>query len=231
MTVETNFHIIRAIAGAIARPSATFKTISNDPDRYLASSVAIFAAVCLVSAMPFTDVWFGQVDDAFRGLDGGVEAYARSLVSTVLQNFVIIAVIFWVGSRYGGNRKFRNVFPVLSYCLISVMVWSVVVAAGTQFANELLGFAYDDRPSAEITLSPSFALDFAGGFAPLIIPYALVASLMAWFFVLFVKAIKASHGFGTRKSIGVLVLAAGAAYALVVASGILQSLLWPPVWH
>ena len=131
MTVETNFHIIRAIAGAIARPSATFKTISNDPDRYLASSVAIFAAVCLVSAMPFTDVWFGQVDDAFRGLDGGVEAYARSLVSTVLQNFVIIAVIFWVGSRHGGNRKFRNVFPVLSYCLISVMVWSVVVAAGT----------------------------------------------------------------------------------------------------
>ena len=45
-----------------------------------------------------------------------------------------------------------------------------------------------------------------------------------------VKAIKISHGFGTRKSIGVLALALLAAYALTIALGILQALFLPPVW-
>ena len=48
-----------AIAGTIARPSAAFRTISNAPDRYLASSVAIFAGVCLLSALPSVGIWLG----------------------------------------------------------------------------------------------------------------------------------------------------------------------------
>lgn len=222
--------VLCAIVGAIARPNATFGTISHNPDRYLASSVAIFAAVCLVSALPLHNVWSEPDDDALRGFDGGVGTYARSLVSPVLTNFLIIAVIFWVGSRYGGNRKFRNIFPVLSYCLIPIMVGAAVTPVGTQLFEDLLAFTHDDMPGTDPGLSPSYAPDFAGGTAVLLIHNAFAVFFGAWLFVLFVKAIKASHGFGTRKSIGVLALALLAAYALTIALGILQALFLPPVW-
>ena len=216
--------VLCAIVGAIARPNATFRTISHDPDHYLASSVAIFAAVCLVSALPLPNAWFEPDDDVFRGFDGGVGTYARSLISAVLTNLLTIAVIFWVGSRYGGNRKFRNIFPVLPYCLIPIMVGAVVTPVGTQLFEDLLAFTHDDMSGTDPGLSPSYALDFAGGTAISLIHNASAVFLGAWVFVLFVKAIKISHGFGTRKSIGVLALALLAAYALTTALGILHAL-------
>ena len=222
--------VLCAIVGAIARPNATFGTISHDPDRYLASSVAIFAAVCLVSALPLHNVWSELDDDALRGFDGGVGTYARSLVSSVLTNFLIIAVIFWVGSRHGGNRKFRNIFPVLSYCLIPIMVGAAVTPVGAQLFEYLLAFTHDDMSGTDPGLSPSYALDFASGTAIHLIRSAPAVFFGAWFFVLLVKAIKISHGFGTRKSVGVLALALLAAYALAIALGILQALFLPPVW-
>ena len=48
----------------------------------------------------------------------------NQLIHSVLSNFLIIAIVFWVGSRYFGGRKFKNVFPVLSYCLIPVTLGS-----------------------------------------------------------------------------------------------------------
>ena len=72
--------------------------------------------------------------------------------------------MFWVGSRYGGNRKFKNVFPVLSYCLIPVTLGGVVTLAGTQLFGDLVS-SYDDMLG---TNSPSFALGFGGGVISLI---------------------------------------------------------------
>ena len=69
----------------------------------------------------------------------------------------------------------------------------------------------------------SYRLDFSGGSDRLILHNAIVFSLLAWVFALFVKAIKISHGFGTEKSIGVLALAIGAAYALVVVRGTINA--------
>ena len=134
--------VLYAIVGVIARPTTTFRAISNDPDRYVASSAAIFAAVCLVSALPLTSVWPGPDSGIFDGFDSAVLAYAKSLIGFVLSNFLIIAIVFWVGSRYGGNRKFKNVFPVLSYCLIPVTLGGVVTAAGTHLFVDLLVFPH-----------------------------------------------------------------------------------------
>ena len=223
MTTKTNFHIMHAITGVIARPGATFKIISHDPDRYLVSSVAIFATVCLVSTISVNNIWFEQDNGIFRGFDDDGVWYARSLISIALQNFLIIAVIFWVGSRYGGNCKFRNVFPVLAHCLISIMIVTVVITAGMQFADELLAFMYGGNPYGDTGSLPSYRLEFSGGSDRLILYNAIVFSLLAWVFALFVKAIKISYGFGTEKSIGVLALAIGAAYALAVVHGTINA--------
>ena len=110
-----------AIAGTIRRPNATFMTISHDPGSYLASSVAIFAIVCLVSALSSTIPWFES--DSDDGLGNGASVYAirpRSMACQFLRNLVFIAAIFWIGGRFGENHKFKDMFPVLSYCLIPV---------------------------------------------------------------------------------------------------------------
>ena len=209
--------VLYAIVGVIARPTAAFRTISNDPDRYVASSAAIFAAVCLVSALPLTNVWSGSDSGIFNGFDSAVLAYAKSLIHFVLSNFLIIAIVFWVGSRYGGNRKFKNVFPVLSYCLIPVTLGGVVTLAGTHLFVDLV-FSYDDMLGTD---SPSFALDFAGLSAIPLIHNSFAVLFLAWAFVLFVKATRISHGFGTGKAVGVLALAAVTTFALANFAGFL----------
>ena len=214
--------VLYAIVGVIARPTATFRAISNDPDRYVASSAAIFAAMCLVSALPLTSVWPGPDSGIFNGFDSAVLAYAKSLIGFVLSNFLIIAIVFWVGSRYGGNRKFKNVFPVLSYCLIPVTLGGVVTLAGTHLFVDLLVFPHGHGSSMSIEL-PNFAFDFAGDAAIFLVRRSFSVIFLAWAFVLFVKATRISHGFGTGKAVGVLALAAVTAYALTIFVGLLAS--------
>ncbi len=214
-----------AVIGTIRRPNATFRAISHNLGRYLASSVAIFAILCLVSALASSILWFTSDSDTLDGLGNGASSYARSLVNAILQNLVFIAAIFWIGCRYGENRKFKDMFPVLSYCLIP-MVFLVVASLGIQLlvlpgymhgGGYLGGGSLDPDPS----MSPSFALDFAGIGTTILIQNAFVAFFMIWAFVLFVKAMKISHGFGTGKAVGIVALAAAAAYALttVLATG------------
>ena len=76
-------------------------------------------------------------------------------------------------------------------------------------------------------LSPSFALDFAGIGTTILIYNALTAFFMIWAFVLFVKAMKVSHGFGTGKAVGVVALTAAAAYAFGAALATLHGLFLP----
>ena len=214
-----------AVIGTIRRPNATFREISQNPGHYLASSVAIFAILYLVSALASSILWFTSDSDTLDGLGNGASSYARSLVNAILQNLVFIAAIFWIGCRYGENRKFKDMFPVLSYCLIPMAVL-VVASLGIQLLvlpGYMHGDGYlgDGSLDPDPSMSPSFALDFAGIGTTILIQNAFVAFFMIWAFVLFVKAMKISHGFGTGKAVGIVALAAAAAYALttVLATG------------
>ena len=226
--------VLRAIAGTMVRPSAIFGALSSDPDRYLASSVAIFAAVCLVSPLPHGVVWFESDGSTFDGFGNGMWTYARSLANAVLANFLLIAAIFWVGSRYGGNRGFKSTFPVLSYCLIPIAVLAAAALVET-YLFDPLGFmhggGYMGGGSLDLELSRSFALGFAGSIGIFLIQSAFAASFMAWSFVLFIKAAKISRGFGTDKAVGVLVPAIAITYALTSVFHIIMGLFLAFAWH
>ena len=125
------------------------------------------------------------------------------------------------------NRKFRgepqkNVFPVLSYCLIPVTLGAVVTVAGTHLFVDLLVFPHGHGSSMSIEL-PNFAFDFAGDTAIFLVRRSFSVIFLAWAFVLFVKATRISHGFGTGKAAGVLALAAVTAFALTIFVGLLAS--------
>lgn len=228
MGIRSNY-VLCAIVGTIARPSTTFRTMFHAPDGYRASSVAIFAAVCLVSALPSTSVWLESDSGIFNGFGNVVLAYAKSFISTVLPNFFIIAAIFWVGTRYGEKLKFRDMFPVLSYCLIPIAVGAAATLIGMHLFDPL-AFMHDDIQDADAGVSPSYALDFTGGTIIYMAQGAFALFFMAWAGVLLVKAIKISHGFGTGKTVGVLALAIALTYAFTIAFGILQTLFLELVW-
>ena len=79
---------------------------------------------------------------------------------------MFIAAIFWIGGRFGENHKFKDMFPVLSYCLIPVafhaaayLGMQLLVPPGYMHGGVYLGGgSLDPDPS----LSPSYGLDFAG---------------------------------------------------------------------
>ena len=79
-------------------------------------------------------------------------------------------------------------------------------------------------------LSPSYALEFAGPSGVILIQTAFMAFFMVWVFVLFVKAMKILHGFGTGKAIGVVALAAAATYLITIAFTILGGIFVPFAW-
>ena len=228
MGIRDNY-VLCTIAGTIARPSATFRTIFYAPDCYRASAVAIFAAVCLVSALPSTSVWLELDSGTSNDFGNVVRAYAKSLIGTVMNNFFIVAAIFWVGVKYGEKLKFRDMFPVLSYCLIPIAVGAAASLIGMHLFDPLV-FMHDDIQDADAGVSPSYALDFAGGTAIHMAQGTFALFFMAWAGVLLVKATKIAHGFGTGKAVGVLAWAIALTYAFTIAFGILQTVFLELVW-
>ncbi len=216
-----------AVMGTVRRPNATFGEISRDPGRYLASSVAVFAIVCLASVLQSATAWF-EPNGAIDNFSDSVW-HAASIVNLAVQNFLIIAMMFWIGGWHGKNRRFKDMFPMLSYCLVPM----VFLAAASPAIDLLdphahmhgVGYLGGGSLDQDPDLSPSPALDFAGGSVIIGIPIAFTAFFMAWAFVLFVKAVKASHGFGTGRAVGVVVLAAAATFALVMALGLATAIL------
>ena len=187
--------------------------------------MAVFAAVCLVSVLPSATVWPESLSATFNGFGIAMWTFTKSLIEIVLRNFLLIAVIFWIGSRYGGNLKFKNVFPALSYCLIPMAVWGAAALAGAHLIVPLQ-LPYDGRTGADAGLSPN-PLGFAGASVIFLIQSSFVLFFMAWSFVLFVKATKMSHGFGTVRAVAVLTLAIAATYALSAAIAILHVFFLP----
>ena len=228
MGIRDNY-VLCAVAGTIARPSATFRTIFYAPDCYRASAVAIFAAVCFVSALPSTNVWLESNSGTSSDFGNVVRAYAKSLISTVLHNFFIVAAIFWVGTRYGEKLKFRNMFPVLSYCLIPGAVGAAATLIGMHLFDPLV-FMHDNMPDTDTGVSPSYALDLTWGTVIHMAQRAFTLFFVAWVWVLLAKATKIAHGFGTVKAVGVLAWAIALTYAFTIAFGILQIVFLELVW-
>ena len=223
--------VLCAIAGTVVRPNATFRTISDFPARYSVSSVVIFAAVCIVSFQSPAIAWLESDGSA---LGDSALPYVRSFIHSAFPNFIFIAVLFWIGGKYGEHRRFKDAFPVLSYCLIPIVFLAVISLGihllGMQAFMHNDGYWVGGSLDQDPDLSPSYALEFAGFAGVVLIRTAFMAFFMVWVFVLFVKAMKISHGFGTGKAVGVVALAAAVTYFVTMTFAILQIIFVPFAW-
>ncbi len=200
-----------ALYGMIVRPGATICRISDDPGRYLVPSVAVFAATIALSVLPLS----GYIGYQMIGAAGGTGLY-NPIADSVISGLLLIAGVFWIGRKWGGNRSLRRAFPALAYCLVPAMLVVLALSVAANLYNfTVLG----------IFSSDGLSLGFNDlGF--LVIQDAAMIFFIGWIFLLHMKAIRILNGFGYARSAAVLALAVLILYAESLAKGLVTVALF-----
>ena len=91
-----------ALYGMIVRPGATLCRISDDPGRYIVPSVAVFAATIALSVLSPS----GYIGYQMIGATSDIALYSP-IANAVISGLLLIAGIFWIGRKWGGNRSYQ----------------------------------------------------------------------------------------------------------------------------
>ena len=201
-----------ALYGMIVRPGATIRRISDEPGRYLVPSVAVFAATIALSVLSPS----GYIGYQMIGAASDIALYSP-IANSVISGLLLIAGIFWIGRRWGGNRSFRRAFPVLAYCLVPSMLGVLAVSV----AENLYLF-----PVPETDLSDGPYLTFSDGVDFIMIRFVIGFFFIGWMLLLHMKAIRILNGFGYARSAAVLALAVLILYAEGLARGLITAALF-----
>ncbi len=216
---------INAVIDSIIRPSTCFANISEDARYYFTSSVIIFAIAAVSSSLSsILNVWYLSHGE-WNYLDFGAISFLLSTVHTTLQNIVLIAVIFWIGKKLGGNTSFKKIFSVISHCLIPATIGTILIPIGMMLVSQML-FADIEVGGGSIDLdpdlSPRYALDYA---SYVTISYGFAIPFVVWILIFFVKVAKIANRFDTKKSIITGVTGIALMYLSQMVFGILTMLL------
>lgn len=128
---------------------------------------------------------------------------------------LLIAGIFWIGRRWGGNCDFRRAFSVLAYCLVPEMLGVAAITA------VVMGIYHLAIP--EITFPDRLFITSGDGFSSLTIWFVAGLFFVDWTFLLHVKAIRILNGFGYARSVAVLALSILIVYAGNLSHGIITA--------
>ena len=193
-----------ALCGMVVRPGATIRRISDEPGRYLVPSVVVFAATIALSVLSPS----GYIGYQMIGATGSTALYSP-IADSVISSLLLIAGIFWIGRRWGGNRSLRRAFPALAYCLVPAMLVVLALSVAANLYNfTVLG----------IFSSDGLSLGFNDlGF--LMIQNTIGIFFVGWILLLHMKAIQILNGFGYARSAAVLALAVLILYAEGLAWG------------
>ena len=202
---------LSAIVNVIIRPNTCFASVSENTNYYFTSSVIIFViAGVSVLLSSILDMSYWNNDAGHSYLDFSVMSLLLSVVHSLFQNFVLIAAIFFIGKKLGGNDNFKKTFSVLSYCLIPAIIGAFVVPVALQITSHVLfsvisggGYLGGGSLDHDPDLSPSYALDFASS---AIVSNGFTIAFGVWMLALFLKATKIVHEFNVKKSIITVVI-------------------------
>ena len=177
------------ISELLKKPNVAFEKISQNP-QYFKLAVVIFSISIFISSFQqiSTLIFYSSQDaDAinitYRIIDFG---------GTILSHILMIVIIFYVGKIVKGNTNFKQVFSVLSFCLIPIMFGVGIIASGNLFLTYSMVESTDD-------LSPSYALDFI--VSPIVLLQIVLLPCGIWSLILYIKAIKITDNFSTLQAV------------------------------
>ena len=208
MAADMNGHDVKssvvALYGMIVRPSATLCHISENPTRYLVPSVAVFACsvslAVLIPPAPFGDQMWETTWDGT----------AYSLIITAMQNLMPILGIFWIGKRWGGNRRLGRAFSALAYCAVPGILGGIV---------SVLALGLSTHAFPEIAHHDGLVAGSSYGYSTI---QFVMLFFLGWSLLLYVKAIRALNGFGYVRSVAILVLGVLVMYAASLIHGLVS---------
>ena len=177
------------ISELLKKPNVAFEKISQNP-QYFKLAVVIFSISIFISSFQqISRLIFHSSQDA----DALNIAYMIiGFGGTILSHILMIVIIFYVGKIVKGNTNFKQVFSVLSFCLIPIMIGAIIIVSGNLFLSYLMAESTDG-------LSPSYALDFI--VSPMILLQIVLLPFGVWSLILYVKAIKITDNFSTLQAI------------------------------
>lgn len=200
------------ILQVVTSPNAAFGRIGG---RHLHQAAGVLAVSSLAGTLPLLPLasvplpaeFYGNFDEL--GMPYDAPGLAWQALTSAAVGLISAAFFFLAGAALGGSRDWRRVFSVMLHVNVPVALVALLLA-GPSFlvASELASLDMDLLEQAG---------ESAEGLGPLLgyvsLMLAVGAGAAVWFTVLTVKAVKAAHGFGTAKSLG-LALLVGAATVL-----------------
>lgn len=187
-----NIFIIKDV---LRKPNVAFEKISQNPN-YFRLSVVLFSIACFTSF--FTDIseLFFQTSHGLREIPNLI-FHVVNFGGIVLNNFLIILFAFYIGRKLGGSISFRQIFTSMSFCLIPVMIGTIILASST--------FLYFFSIPSYDTSSPSYASTFM--LSPPMMSNFIITPFFIWSLILYFKSIKITNNFTNFKTILTLGLA------------------------
>ena len=181
--------ILYIVSELLQKPNVAFEKISQNP-QYFRLAVFIFSISIFISLFQqISTLIFHSLQNAdtlniaYRIVDFG---------GTILSHILMIVIIFYVGKIVKGNTNFKQVFSILSFCLIPIMFGVVIIASGNLFLTYSMAESTNN-------LSPSYALDFI--VSPIVLLQIVLLPFGIWSLILYIKAIKIVEGFSTPQAV------------------------------
>lgn len=213
----------KLILNVIIKPNSCFEEISQNFSPHYRLALAIFVIAGLVVMFPSL-AEMNQWEDSEQDL---LAAKSVSLVMgisiPIIQNFVIIYAIFWVGRKFGGNTNWSRAITMLSFCLIPSIIGSVGFGVAASFATSYL-YMEDGGNSLDFDqdLSPSYAIDF---FSSGIVSNVFAVFFGGWTLLLLVKATRILNELSLKNAIIAVAAAIGILFLIHIVFGAVMSVL------
>ena len=176
------------ISELLKKPNVAFEKISQNPQYFRLAFVVFSISIFISSFQQVSTLIFHSSQDA----DALNIAYSIiGFGGIVLSHILMIVIIFYVGKTVKGNTNFKQVFSVLSFCLIPIMFGIAIIVSGNLLLTYSMSESTDD-------LSPSYALDFI--VYPIVLLQIVLLPFGIWSLILYIKAIKITDDFSTLQA-------------------------------
>jgi hypothetical protein len=186
----------KLIINVITKPNSCFEKISQNFSPHYRQALTIFIIAGLIGLFPNL-VEMNQWEDSSEPNLFAMKSISLVMQTaiSIIQNFVIIYAIYWVGQKLGGNMSYGKAVTMLSFCLIPSIIGTIGLGVAISFTTNYM-YMEDASNSLDFNqdLSPSYAIDFFSFFG-------------GWTLLLLVKATRILNGFSLKNAIITIVAA------------------------